>query len=366
VSDPLLSLIALTLVPQIGPVQARILLQHFEPEEIFRARRNQLQSIEGIGPERASAILGFRNFSRAESELRFIEKRKIKAIQISDPNYPKRLLHCYDPPVLLYLAGEADLNEQQMLAIIGTRQPTENGRMWTERIVEELSGNNITILSGLAMGVDAIAHRTALKHQLKTIGVLAHGLDRIYPSQHGKLAAEIERTGGLLTEFVHGTEPDRYHFPARNRIVAGMADATLVIESGEKGGSLITASLANQYNRDVFALPGRMQDEKSRGCLKLIRQHQSELFISTQDMLTHLGWGEQPAPRKQATLSLFPELTETEDKIVTLLKQDEALHQDQIGWKLNLSAAQLSSCLLQLEMKGVVVSLPGKKFQARL
>jgi len=324
VSDPLLSLIALTLVPQIGPVQARTLLQHFEPEEIFRAKRNQLQSIEGIGPERATAILGFRNFSRAESERRFIEKRKIKAIPINDPNYPKRLLHCYDPPVLLYLAGEADLNEKRMLAIIGTRQPTENGRLWTERIVEELSGNEICILSGLAVGVDAIAHRSALKHKLKTIGVLAHGLDRIYPS------------------------------------------ATLVIESGEKGGSLITASLANQYNRDVFALPGRMQDEKSSGCLKLIRQHQSELFISTQDMLTHLGWGEQQAPQKQAALSLFPELTETENRIVTLLTQGDALHQDQIGWKLNLSAAQLSSCLLQLEMKGVVVSLPGKKFQARL
>lgn len=365
-SDPLLHLIALTLVPQIGPVQARTLLQHFEPEAVFRAKRGQLLSIEGIGPERANAILHFKNFSRAESELRFLEKRKIRALPIHHPDYPQRLLHCYDPPILLYYAGEADLNEKRMLAIIGTRQPTEQGRLWTERIIEELSGMNITILSGLAMGIDAIAHRSALKRKIKTIGVLAHGLDRIYPWHHRKLATEMETCGGLLTEFVQGTQPDRYHFPARNRIVAGMADATLVIESGEKGGSLITASLANQYNRDVFALPGRIQDEKSTGCLKLIRQHQAELFVSTEDMLTHLGWQVEQTAKKQQIPTLFPDLSDTEKSILQLLKEKDAWHQDQIGWKLNLSAAQLSSALLQLEMKGAVVSLPGKKFQSHL
>jgi len=362
VSDSLLHRIALTLVPQIGPVQARLLLQQFSPEEIFRAKRHQLLQIEGIGHERAQAILSFRDFERAEKEIRFLENRKLRALSIDAPDYPKRLLHCYDPPVLLYYGGAADLNASRMLAIIGTRLPTEYGRGWTERILEELKDVSVTIVSGLAAGIDAIAHRAALRHGLTTIGVLAHGLDRIYPYHHRKLAQDMEGAGGLLTEFVHGTEPDRYHFPARNRLVAGMTDATLVIESGEKGGSLITASLANQYNRDVFALPGRVTDEKSMGCLKLIRQHQSEIFLSTTDLLDRLGWNDSPTEKK-ITPTLFPDLSVDEKKIVEHLQTGNTLHQDQIGWELNMSSSLLNSCLLQLEMKGVVLSLPGKQYR---
>ncbi len=362
-TDRLLNLIALTLVPQIGPVQARILLQQFIPEEIFRASRRQLQSIEGIGTERANAIIRFRDFKRAEKEILFLEKRKIKPLSYDAPEYPRRLLHCYDPPVLLYYAGEADLNSARILAIIGTRQPSAYGVEWTERIVSEISEASVTILSGLASGIDAIAHQAALRHNQSTIGVLAHGLDRIYPYHHKKLAAEMEQRGGLLTEFMHGTEPDRYHFPSRNRIVAGMSDASLVIESSEKGGSLITASLANQYNRDVFALPGRIQDEKSTGCLNLIRDHQAEIFTSTKNMLERLGWNDAPSTKKIVSLSLFPELTDTEKKIIELLEKSEGLHQDQIGWELSMSSSMLNSCLLQLEMKGLILSLPGKKFR---
>lgn len=320
-SDRLLYLISLSLVPRIGPVQARTLLDHFSPQEIFRANRHQLQRIDGIGSERANAILQFRDFARAEKELLFLEKNQITALSYDDPRYPQRLLHCYDAPLLLYYSGYADLNDSRMLAIIGTRQPSDQGREWTERIVEELTGNSITVVSGLAIGVDAIAHRSALRHRLHTIGVLAHGLDRIYPYEHRKLAEEMKKEGGLLTEFVHGTEPDRYHFPSRNRLVAGMCDATLVIESGDKGGSLITASLANQYNRDVFALPGRITDEKSKGCLQLIRQHQSELFTSTNDMLMQLGWLDQPAPTRVMPSVLFHELDPDERSIVELLKK---------------------------------------------
>lgn len=361
-SDQLLHLIALTLVPQIGPVQARLLLQQFQPEEIFRTKRHQLLQIEGIGPERAQAILRFRDFERAEKEIKFLEKQKIRALAINDPDYPKRLLHCYDPPVLLYYRGQANLNASRMLAVIGTRQPSEYGRGWTERILEELKDDSVTIVSGLAAGIDAIAHRAALRNKLSTIGVLAHGLDRVYPYHHRKLAQEMEQEGGLLTEFVHGTEPDRYHFPARNRLVAGMTDATLVIESGEKGGSLITASLANQYNRDVFSLPGRIADDKSMGCLKLIRQHQSEIFLSTTDLLDRLGWNDSPFEKK-ITPTLFPELSKEEKKIVDHLQTGNCLHQDQIGWELNIPTSQLSSSLLQLEMKGVVLSLPGKQYR---
>lgn len=361
-SDSLLHLIALTLVPQIGPVQAKLLLQHFSPTEVFRAKRHQLQRIEGIGTERANAIKTFSDFGRAEKELQFLERRKIRAIPYNDPEYPQRLHHCYDPPILLYYAGTTNLNHPRMLAIIGTRQPTEQGREWANRIVHELHEQDITIVSGLAMGIDAMAHRSAIQHRIPTIGVLAHGLDRIYPHHHKRLATEMEALGGLLTEFPHQTDPDRYHFPARNRIVAGMSDATLVIESGEKGGSLITASLANQYNRDVFAVPGRIQDEKSRGCLQLIRQHQADIFISTQDMLQTLGWMNDASKKVISAPTLFPELEGNEIKIVAALKNG-ALHQDQIGWTLNLSAAQLNSALLQLEMKGVIVSLPGKQFR---
>jgi DNA processing protein len=363
VSDQLLHLIALTLVPQIGPVQARLLLKHFSPEEIFRAKRGALQSIEGIGTERANAIIRFREFDRAEKERQFIEKRKIKALAYNDPSYPQRLLHCYDPPLLLYYSGSADLNASRMLAIIGTRQPSEYGRLMTEQIVDELQDRSISIISGLATGVDAIAHRAALNHRLSTIGVLAHGLDRIYPHHHRKLANEMEADGGLLTEFMQGTEPDRYHFPARNRIVAGITDATLVIESGEKGGSLITASLANQYNRDVFALPGRTTDERSIGCLQLIQHHQAEIFTSTHKMLEHLGWSDDRPNKKIVHPSLFPELSSTEKQILACI-QKEALHQDHIGWTLQLPASSLNSLLLQLEMKGLVVSLPGKKFRS--
>lgn len=364
-SDSLFHLIALTTVPQIGPVQARLLLQHFKPDEVFRAKRSDLQRIEGIGTERANAICRFRDFAVAEAELRFVEKEQIAAIAFTDERYPKRLAHCYDPPILLYYAGTADLNAPRMLAVIGTRQPSEYGSSWTQRIVEELSDQGVQVVSGLAQGIDAIAHRTALKKNQQTIGVLAHGLDRIYPHHHRNLANAMRKQGGLLTEFRQGTEPDRYHFPARNRIVAGMTDATLVIESGEKGGSLITASLANQYNRDVFAVPGRIDDPKSSGCLQLIRNHQAAVFTTTQELLMALGWADENQPVAPPTPTLFPELTEEEQTIVTLLKTNSPLQQDVIGWQANLPASKISSLLLQLEMKGVVVSLPGKQFRLR-
>jgi DNA processing protein len=365
VSDSLFYLIALSAVPQIGPVQARLLLQHFSPAEIFRAKPMELQRIQGIGSERARAIRQFKEFSVAEAELRFIEKQGIEAIPFNDPRYPQRLSNCYDPPILLFYRGTAVLNAQRMLAIIGTRQPSDYGARLTEQIVEELTQSNIVIVSGLAQGIDAIAHRSAMKQQLQTIGVLAHGLDRIYPHHHRRLAQMMCDQGGLLTEFRQQTVPDRYHFPARNRIVAGMTDATLVIESGEKGGSLITAGLANQYHRDVYAVPGRTEDPKSNGCLRLIRNHQAEIFISTQDLLTSLGWADETKPGRTNSGIPFAALNEEEIKILTCLKSTDPTPQDVIGWETNLPVSKLSSILLQLEMKGVVVSLPGKQFRLR-
>lgn len=364
-SDSLFYLIALTAVPQIGPVQARLLLQQYSPKELFHAKQRDLQRIEGIGIERARAILQFRDFSLAEAELRFLDSQQIEAIPYNDARYPRRLTHCYDPPILLYYQGTAPLNTPRMLAIIGTRQPTDQGCWLTEQIVDELTRHDIVIVSGLAQGIDAIAHRQTMKNNGQTIGVLAHGLDRIYPNHHRKLAAAMRMNGGLLTEFRHRTEPDRYHFPARNRIVAGMTDATIVIESGDKGGSLITANLANQYNRDVFAVPGRINDPKSAGCLHLIRNHQANVFTSTSELLITMGWQDEVKTTPTTALTLFPDLNEDEKKIVDLLRAGESLQQDVIGWKTALPTSKLSGRLLELEMKGVIVSLPGKQFRLR-
>lgn len=325
----------------------------------------ELQSIPGIGSERARAIRQFKDFSVAEAELRFIEKQGIEALPFDDPRYPQRLSNCYDPPILLFYRGTASLNGRRMLAIIGTRQPSNYGVHLTEQIVQELTQSNIAIVSGLAQGIDAVAHRSAMKQQMQTIGVLAHGLDRIYPHHHRKLANMMCEQGGLLTEFRQLTIPDRYHFPARNRIVAGMTDATLVIESGEKGGSLITAALANQYNRDVYAVPGRTEDTKSKGCLKLIRNHQAEIFISTADLLRSLGWADETQSGRNDFGIPIVAFNEEETKIMNCLKSTDPTPQDVIGWETNLPPSKLSSLLLQLEMKGVVVSLPGKQFRLR-
>lgn len=304
----LLYQIALTLIPNIGPVQAKILLQHFDPDEIFKAKKSALEKIEGIGSVRASSIKEFNNFSKAEEEIVFIEKYKINPLFISDKDYPQRLLNCYDSPTLLYYRGTADLNVSKIVAIIGTRTHTDYGKQVTEKLVKELSEQNITIISGLAFGIDAIAHKTAIKNDLPTVAVLAHGLDQIYPYEHSGLAKDmIKQNGGLLTEFGSKTKPDKHNFPTRNRIVAGMSDATIVIETGIKGGSMITAELANGYNKDVFAIPGRTNDTKSAGCNYLIKNNKALLLTSGQELIETMGWEEKPSKssaKKQKELLL--------------------------------------------------------------
>jgi len=275
-STELLYQIALTLVPNIGDIHAKALINNFETAAaVFSASKKDLESLEGIGTVRANSIKKFNDFKRAEEEVAFVEKYKITPLFLTDKNYPKRLLNCYDSPSILYYKGNADLNSPKIIAIVGTRTHNEYGKTLCEKLIEELASEDVIIISGLAFGIDSIAHKTSVKYNVKTIGVMAHGLDMVYPSQNSALAKQMITNGGLLTEFKSQTKPDRQNFPSRNRIVAGISDAIVVIESGIKGGSLITAELGNGYNKDVFAFPGRVNDTKSEGCnflIKIIKQ----------------------------------------------------------------------------------------------
>jgi len=358
--------LALTDVPNIGCVHAKILAQEFgSAEKVFKAKQQLLEKIEGIGEVRAKAIKAFHDFSKAEEEIKFIEKYKIKPLFLTDKDYPKRLLNCYDSPTLLFYKGEADLNVSKVLAIIGTRNHTEYGKQQTEKLVKELSSQNVLVVSGMAFGIDAIAHKTSIKNDLATVGVLGHGLDQIYPPEHSNLAKDmLKHCGGLLTEFRSNTKPDKHNFPTRNRIVAGMSDATVVIETGEKGGSMITAELANGYNKDVFAMPGRVNDNKSAGCNFLIRNNKAMLLTDAEELIEVMGWEEKSQKSKvKSQKELFIELTRDEKIIVDILNEKETVHIDELNIKSGLSSSSIAAAILNLELQGVVGSLPGKLYK---
>jgi DNA processing protein len=354
------------MVPNIGPVQAKILLQHCEPEEIFHAKKSFLEKLDGIGPVRADSIKKFDGFNRAEDEIKFIEKYKIKPLFLTDEAYPKRLLNCYDSPTMLFYKGTADLNASKIIAIIGTRKHTEYAKQVTEKIVKDISSNNITIISGLAFGVDALAHKAAIKNHLPTVGVLAHGLDQLYPAEHTGLAKDmIKHQGGLLTEFRTKTKPDKHNFPTRNRIVAGMSDATIVIETEIKGGSMITAELANGYNKDVFAIPGKITDSKSTGCNYLIKNNKAMLLSDTEELIEVMGWQDKKSQKTKpkSQKQIFIELSSEEKKIIDILKEKESVSIDEINIKSGLSSSTVAAAILNLELQNVIVSLPGKLYQ---
>lgn len=362
-SNDLLYQIALTLVPNIGPVQARILTERFDKAgEIFNASKKELGSIDGIGEVRAKCIKMFGNFSAAEKEIEFVEKYKIQTFFLKDENYPKRLLNCYDSPTLLYYRGNADVNSSKIINIIGTRNNTDYGRHMTEQLIDKLQIHQVLIVSGLAYGIDAIAHKSAVQNNLPTIGVLAHGLDTIYPSAHAGLAKQMLVNGGLLTEFKKETLPDKHNFPKRNRIVAGMADATIVIETALKGGSMITAELANGYNRDVFAFPGKVTDSKSAGCNHLIKNNKAILLTDAAHLIEMLGWNPKKAKHKEQK-ELFISLTTDEQVLVDVLKEKETVHIDEIFLKSGLTSSTVAAAMLNLEFQNVVASLPGKMYR---
>ena len=363
-TNDLLYQIALTLVPNIGDIHAKALVNIYgDAQSIFKAKRKELESIEGIGTIRAGSIKAFQNFQSSEDEIAFIEKYKITPLFITDKNYPQRLLNCYDSPALLYYRGNADLNTSKIIAVVGTRNNSDYGKTVCEKIMEDLASENILVVSGLAFGIDTIAHKAALKNNLQTIGVLAHGLDRIYPAQNKTLAKQMIEHGGLLTEFISHTNPDKQNFPKRNRIVAGISDAVIIMETGKKGGSLITAELGNNYNKDVFAIPGRVNDSKSEGCNYLIKNNKAALINGADDLLEMMNWKpvDKPAVKKQR--ELFIELTPDEKIVVAILQQQEAVHIDEMYFKSGLSSSAVAAALLMLEMQGVVASMPGKLYK---
>ena len=360
----LLYQLALTRVPHIGDIRARALINHFgSAKNIFQASKKELDALDGIGTVRAASIKKFRDFDAAESEIGFIEKYKITPLFITDKAYPQRLLNCYDCPCLLYYKGSADLNASKIIAIVGTRNNDEYGRNLCEKLIEDMAEHDVTVISGLAFGIDSIAHKCCVKNNVATVGVLAHGLDRVYPAQNRSLATQMIKHGGLLTEYPSNTNPDRQNFPTRNRIVAGMSDCIVVIETGIKGGSLITAELANGYNRDVFAFPGRTSDAKSEGCNYLIRSNKAALITNANDLLENMSWTEQKKRAIKKQRELFLDFTPDEKVVIDILQENEQVHIDELYLKSKLSSSAVAQALLMLEMQGVVSAMPGKMYK---
>ncbi len=360
--NELLYRIALTMIPELGPVRVKALIDYFgDAASVFAARKKELAAVETIGELRAKFIKDYTDFSAAEQEIHFIEQQKIKALFLTDSTYPKRLLHCYDPPPLLYYHGNADLNQSKIISVIGTRSHTGYGKQVTEELIAGLQSLPVLIVSGLAFGIDAIAHKAALQHGMPTVGVLGHGLDTIYPQQHTTLSKEMLPYGGLLSEFRKGTQPDKHNFPKRNRIVAGMSDATIVIETDIKGGSMITAELAHNYNRDLFAVPGKITDSKSSGCLQLIQQNKAILLSDAEQLIDVMGWLENKKQVKKQT-ALFVELSNEEKVVVNLLENKECVPIDELYLKSGLSSSMMAAVILNLELQNIIRSMPGKQF----
>ena len=356
--------IALTRIPMIGDVIIKKLLEHFgSAGNIFKAKKYELEKIETVGSIRAAALCNFHDFASIAAEIDFIEKYRIQPLFCTDPGYPQRLLHCYDSPAMLYYKGNATLNPARIVNIVGTRHPSSYGRAVCETLVKELAAAGITIVSGLAYGIDIIAHKTALKEQTPTIGVLAHGLDRIYPPAHKQVAVDMLEQGGLLTDFMSRTLPDKQNFPKRNRIVAGISDATIVIESGVRGGSLITADLANGYNRDVMCIPGRLHDPQSAGCNLLIKQNKAMLLTGAADVVELMGWQDTPHAAPSVQPGLFPELTPDEQLIMSLFREKSRRHLEELYLQTRLSGSQVATAVFNLEMQSVLRSLPGQVYE---
>jgi DNA processing protein len=297
----------------------------------------------------------------AEKNLYFLEKNASTIYGFHDEAYPNRLKSIEDAPLLLYGKGNLQMNGSKTIAVVGTRNMTHYGRKICEELIDGIKELDITVISGLALGVDGEAHKNCLKHQLPTIGVLAHGLDRIYPREHQSLAEAMMEKGGILTEFLPHTLPDREHFPMRNRIVAGMADAVVVVESGEKGGSLITCELANDYQKEVFAYPGNVTAEFSKGCHKIIAQNKANLICSSKDVLRYMSWGKTNG--KQTSLPLMDALNEIQINLLAIIKSKESISFDSLMVLSEFSVGELNNVLLQLELLGYISSLPAKRYK---
>lgn len=355
--------IALSMIDGIGPALMRQLVYKVaQMKDLFIASQNELQKQYQLSPKIANAIVQFKDFDLVDKELEFMRKYDVQCITITDENYPKRLLNCFDPPFILYKKGNVNLENPRIVSVVGTRNCTAYGKKMTEEICNGLQKYNVIVISGLAYGVDALAHNTCNQLSMPNIAVLGSGLSVIYPSEHRNLANDIlESDGALLSEFTHLTSPERYNFPRRNRIVAGLADATIVVETKRKGGSMITAQLANDYNREVYALPGRLTDSSSEGCNYLIKNNLAIPFESIDSMALEMGWtsaAESSINRKRNKAS-YSQLSEEEVALVEILQHKERFFIDELLLASNLPNGKLAGILLNLELSGVIQTLPG-------
>ncbi|MBO5960242.1 MAG: DNA-processing protein DprA [Paludibacteraceae bacterium] len=367
-NNELLYQIALDFVKGIGSTLARQLVAYTgSAEAIFKEEGKALLKIPGISEDKVRAITNPQVLRLAEEEIAFIERHHLKTYFFTEKHYPFRLKECADAPIILYGKGSLNVNEGKFVSIVGTRMPTDYGKVLTKQLVEDLAAYDpgITIVSGLAHGIDVHAHRAALQAGLNTFAIPGHALNTIYPAAHRNIAIEIIKHGGLLTEFNSKTIPDKSNFVRRNRIIAGLSDAVVVVESKKQGGSLITASFANSYSRDVFAFPGRCSDIASAGCNDLIKQNKAALIESAEDLIKQMGWEVHSTPKEGVQTQLFESLTPTELQIIEVLrKHRDGIHINELAVIINQTFSTTSSLMLAMEFKGLVRPLPGGMYKS--
>ena len=359
----LLQHLSLTMIPQVGDVQIGILLKHFgSAASVLSASSKALEEVPGIGTVRAASIRNCHVQQRVEAEWRFIQKNHIKVLVKGNQGYPSKLEHCMDAPHVLFYKGSSGLLNKRVVSVVGTRSPSQYGKDRVVELMAVLGQYNVMVVSGLAYGIDTVAHKEALNNTLETIGVLGHGHDQLYPHANKALAADMLQQGGLLSEFMQGIQPEKQNFPKRNRIVAGMADAVVVVESGSKGGSLITADIANSYNKDVLAYPGRATDPSSKGCNQLIRNHKANLITCGQDLVEFMNWAEDQHQSSKVQHAMKASLSDEENVILSIISHHDPCPIDLLTNLSGLNPGLVSAHVLSLEMAGLITSLPGKLY----
>jgi DNA processing protein len=362
--NDLLYTLALQHVPNIGDITAKRLINHCgNAEAVLKEKKQNLLKIDGIGSVILGDLFETIHLKEAEKEMEFIKNNQIKVSYYKNKDYPEKLKHCIDAPILLFQTGNINLEQQHIISIVGTRKITTNGIAFCEDLVEKLAVYNPVIISGYAYGTDITAHKAAIKHNLQTIGCLAHGLNTIYPNVHKKYMVDMEKNGGFFTDFWSSDTFDRNNFLKRNRVIAGLSEATIVIESAEKGGSLVTADIASSYNRDVFAVPGRTTDLQSIGCNNLIKHQKAHMLTTPFDVPYILNWKLEDKTKPVIQKQLFVELDNTEKVIYNYLKENDKQQLDFIAINCNLPIYKVASVLLNMELKGVIRPLPGKLFE---
>ncbi|MDT0558106.1 DNA-processing protein DprA [Ichthyenterobacterium sp. W332] len=360
----LLYTLALQHVPKIGALTAKRLIAHCgSAEAVLKEDTTRLLKIDGIGTLTIKGLFDISHLKEAEEELKFIKNNAISCLYFEDPNYPERLKHCIDSPILLFQSGNINLENKRIISVVGARKITTKGIAFCEQLIEQLAPFNPVIVSGFAYGTDITAQKAALKHNLQTIGCLAHGLNQIYPKVHKKYVADVERHGGFFTDFWSSDPFDRNNFLKRNRIIAGLSEATVVIESAEKGGSLVTADIANSYDREVFAVPGRITDSQSVGCNNLIKFQKAHLLSSSLDIPYLLNWQLEEHVKPVVQKQLFIDLNDEEKQVYKVLETNGKELLDVIALDCQLPTFKVASILLNLELKGLVRPLPGKLFE---